>query len=138
MSAAWPGLDEPVVYSCAMIRRIATWLKARLELPEVRGIDHDSPELIRIHRELIQRKPFLRSLYREHYRELKKCLDGAPAGPIIEIGSGGGFLKEILPAVVTTDLEPDPDLDRAMTAESLDFPDGSLAAILMTAQRRTA
>jgi SAM-dependent methyltransferase len=114
-----------------MIRKAAAWLKERLELPEVRGLDHDSPELIRIHRALIQSKPFLRSLYAEHYRELARCLAGAPEGPVVEIGSGGGFLKEVLPQTVTTDLQPEPHLDRVMTAERLDFPDGSVAAILM-------
>ncbi len=114
-----------------MIRTAATWLKSRLELPEVRGLDHDSPELIRIHRELIQHKPFLRALYREHYRELARALIGVPDGPIVEIGSGGGFVKEILPTAITTDLHPEPHLDRVMSAEKLDFPDGTLSAILM-------
>jgi SAM-dependent methyltransferase len=120
-----------VVYSGSMVRSIAAWLKERFELPEVRGLDHDSPELLRIHHELIQRKKFLRALYREHYRELRRCLAGVPAGPVVEIGSGGGFLKEILPEVITTDLHPEPYLDRVMGAERLDFPDASLAAILM-------
>ena len=114
-----------------MIERAAAWLKRALELPEVRGLDHDSPELIRIHGELIQRKPFLRALYREHYRELARCLDGVPEGPIVEIGSGGGFVKQVVPSVVTTDLHSAPHLDRVMSAERLDFPDASVSAILM-------
>jgi SAM-dependent methyltransferase len=114
-----------------VIRAVVEWLKKRLELPQVRGLDHDSPELIRIHRDLIQRKRFLRSLYSEHYREFARALEGAPTGPIVEFGSGGGFLKEIIPEVITTDLYPGPDIDRVMTAEKIDFPDGSLAAVLM-------
>ena len=120
-----------MVYSTSMISKAAAWLKRRLELPEVHGLDHDSPELIRIHRELIQRKPFLRSLYREHYRELARYIAGAPPGPIVEIGSGGGFLKEVLPEAITTDLHREPHLDHVMGAEKLDFPDGTVAAILM-------
>src|ERR1700752_2736527 len=103
-----------------MIREAAAWLKRRFELPEVRGLDHDSPELLRIHRGIIQRKPFLRALYREHYRELARGLVGAPEGPVVEIGSGGGFLKEILPSAITTDLHAEPYLDRVMSAERLD------------------
>lgn len=115
----------------AMIERLTAWLKNLLELPEVRGIDRDSPELVGIHRRAIQSKPFLKRLYREHYRELMRSLDGIPEGPVVEIGSGGGFIKEVRPEVITTDLYPEPHLDRVMTAEKLDFPDGTVSALLM-------
>lgn len=120
-----------MVNSIAMISGAAAWLKTKLELPEVRGIERDSSELIRIHRDIIHRKGFLRSLYREHYRELARSLVGIPEGPVIEIGSGGGFIKEVLPDVITTDLNSEPHLDRVMSADHLDFPDESVAAILM-------
>ena len=114
-----------------MIRRAAEWLKRRLELPEVRGLDHDSPELLKIHGDLIRRKPFLRDLYREHYREIARCAAGLPEGPIVELGSGGGFVKEFLPAAVTTDLHDAPHVDRVMSAEHIDYPDASVAAVVM-------
>jgi len=114
-----------------MLKRMAGWLRERLELPEVRGIDHDAPELIEIHRRVIARKPFLKALYREHYRELARFLEGVPDGPVVELGSGGGFVKEMLPAVMTTDIHPFPHLDRVLDAERLDFADASLAALLM-------
>jgi len=120
-----------VVNSKPMLRSVAGWLKTALELPAVRGLDPDSPELLRVHHELLEQKPFLRSLYRDHYRQLAGFLDGIPRGPIVEIGSGGGFLKEILPAAITTDLHPGPGLDRVMTADRLEFPEASVAAILM-------
>src|SRR5437762_13460246 len=120
-----------VVNSVTMIANAAAWLKRALELPEVRGVDRDSPELVQIHRDVIRSKGFLRSLYREHYREFGRCLTEIPDGPIVEIGSGGGFVKEVLPGVITTDLNPEPHLDRVMSAERLDFPDESVSAILM-------
>lgn len=120
-----------VVYSGKLMRALAEWLKRRLEIPQVRGLDHDSPELIRIHHELIQRKPFLRALYCEHYLEFVRALEGAPSGPVIEIGSGGGFLKEVIPEAITTDLHPGPRVDRIMSAEQIDFADDSVAAVLM-------
>jgi SAM-dependent methyltransferase len=49
----------------------------------------------------------------------------------VEIGSGGGFIKEVIPAAITTDLHPDPQIDRIMTAERMPFPDSSVAAVLM-------
>jgi SAM-dependent methyltransferase len=114
-----------------MIREAAEWLKNRLELPDVRGIERDSPALIGIHRRVIERKPFLRALYREHYRELARYLEGTPRGTIVEIGSGGGFVQEVIPQALTTDLHPQPHLNRVMSADRLDFPDHSVAAILM-------
>jgi SAM-dependent methyltransferase len=114
-----------------MIRQLAELLKRRFELPEVRGIDHDSPELVQIHRRLIARKPFLKNLYREHYRELERNLQGIPDGIVLELGSGGGFLKDVLPRVVTTDLHSEPHLDRTMSADRLELADESVAAILM-------
>jgi len=114
-----------------MMRATAEWLKRRLELPQVRGLGHDSPELIRIHRDVIQQKPFLRSLYCEHYREFARAVEGAPEGPIVEIGSGGGFVKEVIPEAITTDLHPGSHIDRVMTAEEMDFPNSSVAAVLM-------
>ena len=114
-----------------MIAKAAAWLKRKLELPEVCGLDRNSPELVQIHRDVIRRKGFLRALYQEHYRELDRRLDGIPEGPVVEIGSGGGFLKEILPEAITTDLHPEPHLDRVMSADRLDFPDGTVGAVLM-------
>ncbi len=114
-----------------MLQAMADRLKRALELPEVRGLDRDSPELLRIHGELIRRKLFLRALYGQHYREIGRRLAGLPEGPVVEIGSGGGFVKEFLPDAVTTDVHPGPHVDRVMTAERLDFPEGTVAAIVM-------
>ena len=114
-----------------MIASATTWLKKRLELPEVRGFDRDAPELIGIHRRIIFEKAFLRNIYREHYAAFAGALEGLPPGPVIEIGSGGGFIKEQMPHVVTTDLHAEPHLDKVMSAERIDFPNDSIAAILM-------
>ncbi|MFA5974721.1 MAG: class I SAM-dependent methyltransferase [Elusimicrobiota bacterium] len=53
------------------------------------------------------------------------------SGACLEIGSGGGFLKDILPNVLTSDVCPDPGLDRVVHSEKLDFPDESLRAIFL-------
>lgn len=121
--------------SCAtlvpMISGAADWLKRQLELPEVRGLDHDSPDLLNVHGDLIRRKPFLRDVYREHYREIARHARNLPEGPIVELGSGGGFVKEFLPGAVTTDLHEAPHVDRVMPAERIDYPADSVAAVIM-------
>jgi SAM-dependent methyltransferase len=106
-------------------------LKRSLELPAVRGVPHDAPEMLAIHRAVIRGKPFLRRLYLDHYAEFRRQLAGAPAGPVLELGSGGGFLAEALPGVITSDVTPGEGIDRVMAADALAVPDGSLAGIVM-------
>lgn len=106
-------------------------LKRLLELPAVRGIPHDAPEMLAVHRAVIRDKPFLRRLYLGHYAEFRRCLAGVPPGPVLELGSGGGFLPEVLPGVITSDVAPGDGIDRIMGADALAAPDGSLAGIVM-------
>lgn len=104
-----------------------------LELPETRGLDIDSPKAIPIHRDIILRKEFLRRLYLDHYQLFKdqaKIL--APLkGEMLELGSGGGFLKEVMPEVITSDVEAYPTVDRVALASPLPFADASLKAIFL-------
>jgi len=107
------------------------FLKRRLELPAVQGVGHDTPEMLAIHRAVIHSKPFLRRLYLDHYAEFRRCLAGVPAGPVLELGSGGGFLSEVLPGVITSDVAPGAGIDRVMPADALAVGDESLAGIVM-------
>jgi SAM-dependent methyltransferase len=50
---------------------------------------------------------------------------------VLELGSGAGFLREVLPEVITTDVAAAPGVDRVMAADRLGVADGSLAGILM-------
>jgi SAM-dependent methyltransferase len=44
----------------------------------------------------------------------------------VELGSGGGFVKEILPQVLTSDTLPYPGIDRVVDATAMPFQDGSV------------
>src|SRR5690349_1641986 len=88
----------------------ASWLARCMEswwgLPEARGIDLDSAEALNVHRRIIQNKAFLKRVYLDHYdvfRETARDLKGRP-GKLVELGSGGGFLKDVLPDVVTSEV----------------------------------
>lgn len=62
---------------------------------------------------------------------LKEHLPAAP-GIILELGSGGGFLKEIIPQAKTSEVVPIPAIDLVCDACSdLPFKDGELRAILL-------
>lgn len=89
----------------------------------------DSKKTLLKHRELIRRKPILNRIYREWYRILKKKTP--KAGEVVELGSGAGFIKDILPRTITTDVVKGPDIDRVINAERLPFRNGSVSAFVM-------
>ena len=60
----------------------------------------DDPRTTYFRKELIQRKSFLKFIYTEWY----KSLNISPDQIVIELGSGGGFLSEIFPNVITTEV----------------------------------
>ena len=83
-------------------------------------------------RELILGKSALRLLYTKLYRHYVKCLQQCPeTGRIVEIGSGAGFSKQIIPEMITTDVLPYATVDMCGDAMQLPFKNGSLRAIFL-------
>ena len=91
----------------------------------------DTPEATCFNREIILQKKFLHRLYSDWYacliRRAKTCTDGI----CLEIGSGGGFLKDMFPEVVTSDILELPFVDVTCDAERLPFFDNSLSCIIL-------
>ncbi len=107
------------------------FLKKTHSNPLSYGLDVDSEEAVRIHRRIIKKNALLRKHYEFIYGCFKKVenfLSGLHF-PSLEIGSGGGFLKEFIPDVVTSDVVKSGGIDRVEDAVSLSFPDESLKAI---------
>lgn len=104
-----------------------------LRLPDAQLItDPDSAEVSKIHYKIIQSKPFLKRLYIDFYKELKDRLPlNYSKGGVVEIGSGGGFIKEIIPEVATSDLFTAPWVDHVFSADKMPFKDGSVDAFLL-------
>lgn len=104
-----------------------------LALPETAGLDVDSPEATAVCRAVIRRKPFLRRHYEEMYAVFRAHAAELAAFPgiILELGSGAGFLKELLPEVVTSDVFAFPGIDRVVQADALPFKPGELKAVFM-------
>ncbi len=75
-----------------------------------------------------QQKPLLQKVYKRFYAEIAKRLIG---GSKLELGSGIGQIKEFIPDCVTSDLFPNPGVDRLESAYLLSFPDGSLNNIIL-------
>ncbi len=53
-------------------------------------------------------------------------------GEVLELGSGGGFLRDVFPNVTTSDVMQIPGVDLQVDARRLPFADGSLRAIVGT------
>ena len=102
-----------------------------LKLKEVEQFDLDDPKRTLLHREIILKKPFLRKLYIEWYQPFVNASQKLPKGKIVELGSGGGFLKDILPQIITSDILPLEINDMTFSALDMPFENESLAGIFM-------
>ena len=92
----------------------------------------DQPERVEHLRGIIAGKPFLRRLYLELYGRYAACLRRCPPGGVaVELGSGAGFVKEVLPEVVTSDVLAYPGVDRVIDGTHMPFQDGTLRAALL-------
>ena len=104
-----------------------------LRLPESRTItDLDDPSATVVHAQIIRRKKFLSEVYRDFYGRLKNALGPIGAGAVIvELGSGGGFIKEVIPSVITSDVLSVPNVDLRFSGQRMPFGDTSVDAFLM-------
>lgn len=78
-----------------------------------------------------QRKPLLQQQYQHFYKEIAHALDGIPSAPVLECGSGIGNIKSVLPEAITSDIFPNPWLDRQENVYALNYPDSSLGGIVL-------
>ena len=78
-----------------------------------------------------QAKPLLRDVYAHFYRMIRDRLPAGRTGEVLEIGSGMGNIKQWIPECVTTDLFPNPWLDREESVYRLNCADGSASAFVL-------
>jgi SAM-dependent methyltransferase len=74
-------------------------------------------------------RPLLRRLYNDWFDLIAARLSPV-GGPTIELGSGFAPLRERIPDLVTTDVEPTPWADVVVDAQAIPYPDASLANIV--------
>ena len=99
--------------------------------PTLIGVAVDDERMLEFHRQILLRKPLLRSAFETFYRDMTEAADHffKVEGLEIELGSGAGFLKQIRPNVITTDLRIAPDIDSFIDAQAMAFEDNSVRAI---------
>lgn len=75
-------------------------------------------------------KPVLREIYRDFHRLLACYLSEVP-GETVEVGSGIGNIKEVIPHCVRTDIFPNPWNDRQENIYQLSMADSSVANLIL-------
>jgi SAM-dependent methyltransferase len=93
-------------------------------------IEQHNVEILR-NREAWDRKPRLREVYRGFYQLIAAQLDPSLAGPVVELGSGMGNIKAVIPHCQTSDLFPNPWLDRLENCYGLSFADASVSHLIL-------
>ena len=108
--------------------KLAEWLK----LPEIRDIkDLDDPATAVLHNRILRRKTFLKKLYEDFYKQFAEAIPQPDEKKLVELGSGRGFIKEVIPNVVTSDILNVDGVDRVFSATDMPFEDESVDAFFM-------
>ncbi|MGV3772003.1 MAG: class I SAM-dependent methyltransferase [Verrucomicrobiales bacterium] len=76
-------------------------------------------------------KPVLRKIYHKFYERIGASVDRTIFGPVVEIGSGMGQLKNFFPDAICTDLFPNPWLDLVCDGYDLPFRDESISNLIL-------
>lgn len=87
----------------------------------------DDPQTTAFRKNLIQKKNFLRLLYTEWY----KMLQVSDEKIVIELGSGGGFISDVLPTVITSEVFFVPFVNVINDACFICFKDKSVDLIVL-------
>jgi SAM-dependent methyltransferase len=78
-----------------------------------------------------ERKPVLRLVYEAFYQDIARWTLSGGEGVTLELGSGMGNIKETLPDCVTSDLFPNPWLDRVENAYALNWSDKTVENLIL-------
>lgn len=104
--------------------------KSLFEHPLTGGLDIDDPKTTELRRLIVRNKRFLHLIYEEWYRFIAASL---PLGRelVLELGSGAGFLSDILPGLITSEVFYCRWVDIILDGQQLPFADGTLRGIVM-------
>lgn len=108
--------------------KLIEWLKE----PQTRDIgDLDDPATTVLHAEIVQKKAFLRRLYVDFYLELRRNVPDYANKVLVELSSGGGFMKEVIGNVITSDILELPHVDKVFSVLEMPFEEQSVDGFLM-------
>jgi len=109
-----------------MIRLVKTWLTH----PLTRGLNINDPRTTFLRRRILTEKKFLRLIYDEWYRSVA---EGLPPGngPVLELGTGAGFLDDYIVDLITSDIFPWPHIRIVLNGMEMPMANGALRSIVM-------
>lgn len=93
-------------------------------------VDRHQREIL-LNQQYWQKKPILRKIYHEFHHLIAAQLSGLSDPLIVELGSGIGNIKEVIPGCLRTDLFPNPWLDQVENAYQLSFGDASVSDLIL-------
>jgi SAM-dependent methyltransferase len=93
-------------------------------------IDRHNRE-IHANREAWRKKPSLRRAYNDLYHAIRREMDPSVDGMVVEVGSGMGNIKEVIPDCITSDLFSNPWLDRMENIYNLSLPAASVGHLIL-------
>jgi len=106
-------------------------LKAWLAHPLTRGLDLNDPQTTHLRRRIVREKKFLRQIYQEWYQQIAAALPPG-VGPVLELGSGAGFLEDYVPGLIASEVFRCPSIDIVLEGGQMPFANAALRAIVMT------
>ena len=77
------------------------------------------------------RKPLLQEIYSGFYQDIIGRINTSASGLTIELGSGIGNLKSYLPSAISTDLFPNPWIDKVCDAYAMPFADHTVSHLIL-------
>lgn len=107
-----------------------SYLSQILAHPLTRGMSLNDPRTTQLRQRIIREKPFLKQIYEDWYQRLVAHIPEGE-GRVLEVGSGGGFLKDLQKDAITSEVFFTPHIDVVCDAMSMPFKASSLKAILM-------
>lgn len=106
-------------------------LRRLLAEPGMAELDLDDPAGTTARRRRIHEKGFLCQIYQEWYAAIANSIPGGRE-PVLELGTGGGFLSEYIPNLVTSDVMFNRYVRAVLDGMQLPFSDDSLRGVVMT------
>jgi len=106
-------------------------IKNLLTHPLMRNRDLDDPMTTELRKQLIHQKKFLEQIYVDWYKLIQAEIP-QKNGPILEIGSGAGFLDQYLPGLIKTEVFYLSNMDVILDAAHMPFSHQKITAVIMT------